>query len=46
MRKKVINSDTINPRPHAQAKWLDLEGIATVEVTTAGLKIKFLNRKR
>jgi uncharacterized protein (DUF736 family) len=34
MRKKVINSDTINPRPHSQQEWLDLEEVARVEVTS------------
>jgi len=34
MRKKVINSDMINPRPHSQEEWLDLEEIARVEVTS------------
>jgi uncharacterized protein (DUF736 family) len=34
MRKKVINSDMINPRPHSQEGWLDLEEIARVEVTS------------
>src|SRR6266852_4400898 len=34
MRKKVINSDTINPRSHSQEAWLDLEEIARVEVTS------------
>ena len=32
MRKTIINSDTVNP--HSQEKWLDLEEIATVEVTS------------
>jgi hypothetical protein len=34
MRKKVIKSGAINPRPHSQEKWLDLEEIARVEVTS------------
>jgi len=35
MRKKVINSDTINPPPQrSQGEWLDLEEIARVEVTS------------
>jgi hypothetical protein len=34
MRKTVINPDIINPRSHSQQKWLDLEEIATVEVTS------------
>ena len=34
MRKKVINSDTINPRSHSQEEWLDLEEIARLEVTS------------
>jgi hypothetical protein len=34
MRKTVINSDTINPRSHSQGEWLDLEEIASVEVTS------------
>src|SRR5260370_4947516 len=32
MRKQIINSDTM--RPHAQEEWLDLEEIASVEVTS------------
>jgi len=34
MRKKVINSDMINPRPYSEEGWLDLEEIARVEVTS------------
>src|SRR5229473_4715715 len=34
MRKTVISPDIINPRSHSQQKWLDLEEIATVEVTS------------
>ena len=34
MRKKLIDLDTINPRPHSQEGWLDLEEVATVEVTS------------
>jgi hypothetical protein len=34
MRKKVIKSDAINPRPHSQEEWLNLEEIARVEVTS------------
>jgi uncharacterized protein (DUF736 family) len=34
MRKKVINSDPINPRPQSQDEWLDLEEIGSVEVTS------------
>lgn len=34
MRKTIINSNTINPRPRSQAEWLDLEEIATVEVSS------------
>src|SRR6267143_1285601 len=34
MRKKVINSDTINPWPRSQEEWLDLEEVARVEVTS------------
>jgi len=34
MRKTVINPDTINQRPPSQEEWLDLEEIATVEVTS------------
>ena len=34
MRKTIINPDIINPRSHSQQKWLDLEEIATVEVTS------------
>jgi hypothetical protein len=34
MRKKVIKSDAINPRPHSQEEWLNLEEIAKVEVTS------------
>ena len=34
MRKKVINSDTLNPQQRSQGEWLDLEEIARVEVTS------------
>jgi hypothetical protein len=34
MRKKVINSDPINSRLPSQNEWLDLEEIASVEVTS------------
>jgi uncharacterized protein (DUF736 family) len=34
MRKKIIGSETIRPRPPGQAEWLDLEEIARVEVTS------------
>ena len=34
MRKKVIHSDKINRRPRSKGEWLDLEEIATVEVTS------------
>jgi hypothetical protein len=34
MRKKVINSDTINLQQRSQGEWLDLEEIARVEVTS------------
>jgi hypothetical protein len=34
VRKKLIDLDTINPRPHSQEEWLDLEEVATVEVTS------------
>jgi hypothetical protein len=34
MRKTIINPDIANPRAHRQQKWLDLEEIATVEVTS------------
>src|SRR6266849_5217184 len=34
MRKTIINSDTISPRPQSQEKWLDLEEIASIEVTS------------
>jgi hypothetical protein len=34
MRKTLINSDTINPLSHSQGEWLDLEEIASVEVTS------------
>jgi hypothetical protein len=34
MRKKVIQSDTINPRLHSQEEWLDLEDVARAEVTS------------
>jgi hypothetical protein len=34
MQKKVINPDTINPRPDSQEEWLDLDEIASVEVTS------------
>lgn len=32
--RKLIKPDTINPWTHSQEEWLDLEGIATVEVTS------------
>jgi hypothetical protein len=34
MRKTVINPVITNPCSHSQQKWLDLEEIATVEVTS------------
>jgi hypothetical protein len=34
MRKQLINSDTLSPRPDAREEWLDLEEIARVEVTS------------
>ena len=34
MRKAIINSDTIKPRLSSQEEWLDLEKIASVEVTS------------
>jgi hypothetical protein len=34
MRKTVINPDIANPRSDRQQKWLDLEKIATVEITS------------
>jgi hypothetical protein len=34
MRKKVIKLDTLNPQPHSQEKWLNLEEIARIEVTS------------
>ncbi len=34
MRKTVINPDIANPRSDRQQKWLDLEEIARVEVTS------------
>jgi hypothetical protein len=37
MRKKIIDSGTINPRPHSQEEWLDLEDVARVEVTSEDL---------
>src|SRR5713226_1543998 len=37
MRKRIINSDTIDLRPHSQEKWLDLEDVARVEVTSEDL---------
>jgi hypothetical protein len=42
MRKTIINSDTVNPHLRSQEKWLDLEELATVEVT-AGILISRLN---
>jgi hypothetical protein len=32
--RKVIKPDTVNPSPQSQEDWLDLEEIATVEVTS------------
>jgi uncharacterized protein (DUF736 family) len=34
MRKTIMNPETINPRQNAQDEWLDLEKIATVEITS------------
>jgi hypothetical protein len=34
MRKTVNNFDTLGPRPHSQEEWLDLQQIASVEVTS------------
>jgi hypothetical protein len=34
MRKNVINSDNINPRPLSDEEWLDIEQVARVEVTS------------
>ena len=34
MRKRIISPYTIKPRPRSQEEWLDLEEIATVEVTS------------
>jgi hypothetical protein len=34
MRKKLIDSDSINRRPRSEGQWLDLEEIARVEVTS------------
>jgi hypothetical protein len=34
MRKTIINSDTVDPQLRSQEKWLDLEELATVEVTS------------
>ncbi|MGO9063099.1 MAG: hypothetical protein ACLQU2_37905, partial [Candidatus Binataceae bacterium] len=34
MRKTIINSDTVKPRQRAQQNSLDLEQIATIEVTS------------
>ena len=34
MRKTMIKPETINPRQNAQDEWLDLEKVATVEITS------------
>jgi hypothetical protein len=34
MRKIVVNSDAITPRPQFEREWLDLEDLARVEVTS------------
>jgi hypothetical protein len=34
MRKTIIEPETINPRQSAQDEWLDLEKVATVEITS------------
>ena len=34
MRKTMIKAETINPRQNAQEEWLDLEKLATVEITS------------
>jgi uncharacterized protein (DUF736 family) len=34
MRKTIIDSHTVNPHSQSQEKWLDLEEIAIVEVTS------------
>ena len=34
MRKTIIKPETINPRQSAQDEWLDLEKVATVEITS------------
>jgi hypothetical protein len=34
MRKTIINPETINPCQNAQGEWLDLEKVATVEITS------------
>ena len=34
MRKTIIKPETINPRQNAQDEWLDLEKVATVEITS------------
>src|SRR5215470_536194 len=34
MRKKIIHPDIINGRPSSDQSWLDLEQIASVEVTS------------
>ena len=34
MRKTIIKPETTNPRQNAQDEWLDLEKVATVEITS------------
>jgi uncharacterized protein (DUF736 family) len=34
MRKTIIEPETINPRQNAQDEWLDLEKVATVQITS------------
>ena len=34
MRKTIIEPETVNPRQNAQDEWLDLEKVATAEITS------------
>jgi hypothetical protein len=34
MRKTIINADIVDPRPHSEGVWLDIENVARLEVTS------------
>jgi hypothetical protein len=39
MRKTIIKPQTTNPHQNAQDEWLDLEKVATVEITSEDPKV-------